>query len=546
MIPQWMKDYFAWHNEQRSWFLDRHPEQWNNGSLHYYLVECTSRYRACGGLADRLGPLPLHVQVAASSDPPRLLLLHWSKPAPLESFLLPPRGGVDWRVPGWLREQFDRHLDRTEQTVALQLRDLVEAIRAPDQVLLVRTKFQSHWHGSSDYDSMMLLNHSSSAAIQRHRRDARSGIVPPLPAEPAFAQVYHDLWRIFFTPVSAVAERIETLMGQLSLRPGSYLAIHLRALYGRSPVRAMGEIQSRTQNLIRCATVHLDFPRSDQNQRPKLLFVSDSVRAVQDAEEFSRSHDLPLVHRPYDAGHDPLHLDKDGSKAENSSAFFDAFVDIYMIGMSGCVAYHAGGFGRLGSMMSYNSSCAYFLPLDSAETCPLKEAFQSATSDAGHLDETEQVSSVPLFLPSMTTISSPSLPLQSPKEAMSDLSTLPPAALYMPGEVGDRPYGVQDVGRKMPSWMKTYVEWHRQQRKTMLTQGAWEDMRFLVMQCRYDHAICGGASDRLKPIPTMLRLAAMTRRLLLIQWQRPCKLEEFLLPPKGTTRPPIIFVVSIS
>ena len=33
-------------------------------------------------------------------------MFHWSRPCALEEFLLPPRGGVDWRLPEWMA----RHL----------------------------------------------------------------------------------------------------------------------------------------------------------------------------------------------------------------------------------------------------------------------------------------------------------------------------------------------------------------------------------------------------------------------------------------------------
>jgi len=40
-----------------------------------------------------------------------------------------------------------------------------------------------------------------------------------------------------------------------------------------------------------------------------------------------------------------------------------------------------------------------------------------------------------------------------------------------------------------------------------------------------------GASDRLQALPTAIRLAAETQRLLFYQWERPAPLTEFLVPP---------------
>lgn len=41
---------------------------------------------------------------------------------------------------------------------------------------------------------------------------------------------------------------------------------------------------------------------------------------------------------------------------------------------------------------------------------------------------------------------------------------------------------------------------------------------------------CGGTSDRLKSLPLFLTLAAQTKRLLFLRWNRPFALEEFLIP----------------
>eukprot|EP00980_Cylindrotheca_fusiformis_P018108 scaffold5817_cov101-Cylindrotheca_fusiformis.AAC.13 len=49
------------------------------------------------------------------------------------------------------------------------------------------------------------------------------------PGEPTFADVFHDVWRIFFTPSRPVREQIETEMKRMGLVPGEYAAAHLRA-----------------------------------------------------------------------------------------------------------------------------------------------------------------------------------------------------------------------------------------------------------------------------------------------------------------------------
>ena len=51
----------------------------------------------CGGTADRLKPIPFMLRMAYNTR--RTLLIRWTRPAKLEEFLVPPKGGIDWRVP---------------------------------------------------------------------------------------------------------------------------------------------------------------------------------------------------------------------------------------------------------------------------------------------------------------------------------------------------------------------------------------------------------------------------------------------------------------
>jgi hypothetical protein len=99
-IPYWMKKYLRWHHQQTRQFLN--PQKWNDPSMRYLIMECLENHPKCGGTSDRLKPLPTLIRIAASTN--RILLIHWTRPAKLEAFLLPPKGGIDWRVPDWLRE----------------------------------------------------------------------------------------------------------------------------------------------------------------------------------------------------------------------------------------------------------------------------------------------------------------------------------------------------------------------------------------------------------------------------------------------------------
>jgi hypothetical protein len=470
LLPIWMKEYFTWHQQKRK-FLQQYPEQWQ--SIRYYLVECTERYPNCGGTADRLGLLPYHVQYAAAAQ--RLLLFHWSIPAPLESFLLPPQYGIDWTVPSWLQQQFDetmptfpivrnhhQHRQRRKRkrnhnkvTVALDTQDLMDTLQF-SQLVLVRAKIQLHDHGANSYNSMIFRqvvyhNHNNNdtttgsttkATPQNNNNTNHSSTSSTVAVEPTFEQVFHDLWRIFFTPVPSIAAKIhqQVIITTLDLSPpGSYIAMHLRLLYGETTLTD-AQIQRWTRNMIHCTIQYL-VPTFLQNSSyynismmtmttmtiPTLLFVSDSIKAIQEAVVYARMLQIPLVHRPMTTNQNPLHLEKNFPRHTkptnhtnvdfgNADAFHDTFVDMYSLAMSQCVAYQAGGFGRWGRMMSYDSSCYYFLKPGQPEICPPPPSSRRFIRDNGNgssihhhnnnhntRGDTRSIPVEPLFLPPMSS-----------------------------------------------------------------------------------------------------------------------------------------------
>jgi hypothetical protein len=89
----------------------------------------------------------------------------------------------------------------------------------------------------------------------------------------------------------------------------------------------------------------------------------------------------------------------------------------------------------------------------------------------------------------------------------------------------------------LPLWMKDYFQWHaltRQQLSLENWNSGTHRPRLLVLQCIPGDLKCGGTADRLKPIPLLVLAAARSDLLFLIRWvDRPCRLQEFLVPPRG-------------
>lgn len=81
----------------------------------------------------------------------------------------------------------------------------------------------------------------------------------------------------------------------------------------------------------------------------------------------------------------------------------------------------------------------------------------------------------------------------------------------------------------LPQWMKDYFDWHRTE-TLKINSCNYDKYRFLTMRCSNAERKCGGVADRLKSLPYYIAAAAKTKRIFMIRWQRPAKLEEFLLP----------------
>lgn len=81
----------------------------------------------------------------------------------------------------------------------------------------------------------------------------------------------------------------------------------------------------------------------------------------------------------------------------------------------------------------------------------------------------------------------------------------------------------------LPQWMKEYFDWHR---KTMRGMNVCNFRRhkFIILRCSNADKKCGGLADRLKTLPFIIAAAAYSNRIFLIRWERPTKLEEFLIP----------------
>jgi hypothetical protein len=195
-IPAWLRDYIVWHRETRQKLNANNWQQYR-----YFLLRCVAGDSICAGATDRLKTLP--VQLLLVSQARRLFFIHWSRPAPLEEFLVPPEGGLDWRLPPWLASKLN------VETVSPIWRFDHEKYRSGwrnDSQTVVRVKNMLYAHPI--YDE------------QRSR------------GESTMWEAYHDIWKMVFTPSPNVQARIDQILHDLGLTPTTTLP-PMFALYTR-------------------------------------------------------------------------------------------------------------------------------------------------------------------------------------------------------------------------------------------------------------------------------------------------------------------------
>ncbi|CAB9509151.1 expressed unknown protein [Seminavis robusta] len=316
-LPAWMQEYATWHQETRA---QLNETNWNT---HYrYLVMVARRGEQAGGLTDRLKPLPFFLKVAARTN--RILLIYWNKPL-LGALSVAPEGGLDWRVPHYMTGSVLSNKARGRKQDIVRL---ANATGSGMQVMIC--EMQANDYGQEWYDDN------------------------PLPGDEQHARLgmFRHMWHWAFTPAPPIAQRVKDNFDRLGIVPGEYAAAHIRAVYAVKE-RSEKEMTTMTHHAMNCISM----------LRPggPFFVASDTAFAVKTAIEYGRSKNVTVVATTSNGAYQkqPLHLDMYDAKDPSlvPEDFYDAFVDLYLLGSTRCVAHGQGSFGHWGYLLGYNSTC---------------------------------------------------------------------------------------------------------------------------------------------------------------------------------------------
>lgn len=322
-VPEWIRNYAAWHKEQRLHHL-HDPE------TKFLTVTCHKDY-GCGGLSDRIRPLPFFILAANKTG--RVLFIHWQKFS-LEDFLVPPEGGLDWTLPKEFEDLGDKAPGRQMSCV--------------------------HWNSDRpERRCQHLWNHTNPARYETKNIviNAREDLYADFKDEYFVTKqrpegTYGAVMNLLFEPSEGVKMLFRDTLRRLGLRPKQYLAAHFRGEYpnfNRNKPMSLNHKKHLIQNAIDCV-VHIS-----GNKNLPIYFTSDNAESVSyllNDSPYSQKNNPPVkVVGVEDFNRINLDVKVNVYKGQPKD-FYSIFVDLLMFANSKCVSHGVGGYGLFGARMA--------------------------------------------------------------------------------------------------------------------------------------------------------------------------------------------------
>lgn len=476
--PAWVKDYAQWHHQKMAQLT---PENWKK--QHYLIARClTSDRQRCGDAAHRLMSVPSGLLMAKQSN--RIFLMKWTQPSDLENYLVPPTDQehyIDWRIPDWLQTEMG-NLEQYDSDILTisHVRSLSRANDMSKTVIILRHMMRDH--GSHFYNRFVT------------------------PGEPNYRIAFGIIWKMMFRPSPQVASLLQANMEALGIQSNSYVTAQLRTLREETVEKVQGLAKSS-----------LDCLASLQPSAQHKVVVASESQQVLDAAMDLQGFSKQILGLKTSVS--ILSLDKDTEEWRNRTKedYYPAFVYLYILSHSKCVSYFDDKDGKWGSLISHNPLCSAVMKYrpPASVVCDKLDVWVVAPDlkpDAGELD--------PAVVSNAVVLSDQG---NANKTAI--------AAAVAAASVEEDKTVYWEPLPEFPDWMNDYFAWHREAR-AKLTEDNWQSYRYLVLRCLGTDERCGGASDRLQSFLLGILFASLGERILLIHWERPAALEEFLVPPQ--------------
>jgi len=364
IIPEWMAKYVTWHQEQRSIMISNYTA---TNDMKFMVIRCIENQK-CGGLSDRMKPLPFYLMVANLTQ--RVLLFHWTKPSQLGNFLIPPDGGIDWRIEGTpvtLEEVRNNtnYVNGHASSLSVEVRMLAGNVDGGDRSYLSTCKVLNvHLDGGQQViHAETLFNRWRKERGQSLPSWDGGGYLGWNPAANITQrEMLEDVWRLLFQPSPGVQREIFDQMRDLGILHEKFNAVQVRAKDPR--LIPSDTIQESTkldmlENYNITPKLHLYFEHRYNNAIACLQEISNETELpiyLASDSKFGKSyyeHSTPTIRVPTFNKGDPLHIDSDHYQGRDPQDFYQAFVDVYIMQKASCYS-HSSGFGLLPLRLNNN------------------------------------------------------------------------------------------------------------------------------------------------------------------------------------------------
>lgn len=309
-MPQWLRDYISWHSVQRKYHL-------NDSSTKFLTVACHNP-GVCGGISSRLRFTPYFIEIANKTR--RVLFIKWEK-YNLEDFLLPLKGGLDWRLPDGIDIGNDTDAKSWEIT---QILDNPKHPLHKERNLVVR---------------------ANAFTYKAQNLKAEQG--------PHKIESYSNIMEIMFRPTRPLTKEIRKTMDSLGLVSKQYVAAHYRVLKDHHT-----EVNSKTiwetHRAIDCAV-----QAAGGDKTVPIYFAASKTKFVKyilNDSPYAQSRNPPVKVVGID-NVPRIHSDKSFLGYDNPRDLYPAFIDLWLLKKSKCVAFGHLSFGKLGSNLG-GEDCA--------------------------------------------------------------------------------------------------------------------------------------------------------------------------------------------
>lgn len=370
-LPDWMLDYMIWHNDTRS------STSSNSTDTKYLVVRCLKK-EVCGGLSDRLKAMPFYIMLANLTQ--RVLLIHWTKPCPLDEFLLPPQNGIDWTIDGTSVSLSDvqnninflnGHGDGMSQVV----RSLMGVIPGAETLVQARVLNIELDGGQRKWNAWALFNMWRKEPSQIEDGTSYLGWNPK--SNVTHHDLFTDVFRILFEPSPRLQRAIHDKLTQLDLVNKEYNMAQVRA---RQPNIIPNDVAIEWGASYAPGIAQpYDIKRHMDMANPfvitpllEKLYIKLYSNAVECANQLRPGLPIYLAsdtnfgnnmtHQQYSirvaaSQNDttPLHIDSDDNYGKDPSDFYLIFIDLYIMAKAKCSSVSAGGFGSFPLRMSGNT-----------------------------------------------------------------------------------------------------------------------------------------------------------------------------------------------